>query len=54
LALLLLFACHTAFWVFYVHPHFGGDPRLFVGFLVIFLEYVFVSFTTKWVLSASC
>jgi hypothetical protein len=51
LALLLLFACHFALWVFYVHPHFGGDPRLFAGFLITFLEYVLVSIVMKLVLS---
>jgi hypothetical protein len=50
-ALLLLFACHFALWVFYVHPHFGGDPKLFAGFLITFLEYVLVSIAMKLVLS---
>jgi hypothetical protein len=53
ITLLLLFACHFALWVFYVHPHFGGDPRLFAGFLITFLEYVLVSIAMKMVLSAN-
>ena len=50
LALLLLFACHFALWAFYVHPHFGGDPRLFAGGLIAFLEYVVVSIVMNIVL----
>jgi hypothetical protein len=50
IALLLLFAGHFALWVFYVNPHFGGDPRLFAGFLITFLEYVLVSIVMKLVL----
>lgn len=53
IALLLLFACHFALWVFYVHPHFGGDPRLFAAFLITFLEYVLVSIAMKLVLSVN-
>jgi hypothetical protein len=50
LPLLLLFACHFALWEFYVHPHFGGDPRLFAGFMITFAEYVFVSIVMKLIL----
>lgn len=53
LALLLLFACHCVVWKYYVHPHFGGDPRLFAGGLITFLEYVLVSIVMKFVLPAN-
>jgi UDP-N-acetylmuramyl pentapeptide phosphotransferase/UDP-N-acetylglucosamine-1-phosphate transferase len=43
----LLFACHLAFWVSYVHPHFHGDPRLFTAFLLAFGEFVVVSIVMK-------
>lgn len=45
--LVSMFLCHFLFWVHYVRPHFGGDPRLFVGFILIFLEYVIVSVILK-------
>jgi hypothetical protein len=47
LPLSLLFACHFLLWEFYVHPHFGGDPRLFTAFIVTFTEYIFVSTVMK-------
>jgi hypothetical protein len=39
----VLFSFHVALWVLYLHPHFGGDPRLVTGFAVTFVEYVLVS-----------
>ena len=42
-----LFACHLALWMFFIHPHFGGDPRLGMGFVLTFAEYVIVSVTIR-------
>jgi hypothetical protein len=46
----LMFICHFLFWVYCIRPHFRGDPRLLIGFVIMFVEYVVVSLVVKFVL----
>ena len=48
--ILLMFVCHVLFWLFYIRPHFRGDPKLLIGFFIVFVEYVIVSLVVKFVL----
>jgi hypothetical protein len=43
LATIFLFICHFVFWVYWVHPRFGGDPRLLAGGTITVSELLIVS-----------
>ena len=52
LVILGLFICHFEFWVRYVHPHFGGDPRWIAGGTIAFVELVVVSIVMRLIFPA--